>query len=204
MTESIGQNTSGNFADDPGREVKVEILRRDAVPISAPDDQYPDKPTRGKRIVEIAGSNIDSLLELNNLHAQETSLLNDNQFRHLLREACYSRTVAPSHALILGLDPQAKYDSPNFVWFCERFANFVYIDRVIVSQGSRRQGLAGALYQDLFKWAASRHYNLVVCEVNAVPPNTASDSFHEQMGFTQVGDGKPHAGKRVRYLSRSV
>jgi uncharacterized protein len=182
----------------------VEKLRRDAVPISAHDDQDPDKPGREKRIVGIAESNIDGLRELNNLHAQETSLLNDNQFRHLLREACYSRSVAPSHALILGFDPQAKYDSPNFVWFCERFSNFVYIDRVIVSHRSRRQGLAGALYQVLYKWAASRHCDMVVCEVNAVPPNTASDSFHEQMGFTQIGDGKPHAGKRVRYLSRSI
>ena len=168
------------------------------------DDRYPDKPSHEKRIVEISASNIGGLLELNNLHARETSSLNDNQFNQLLREACYSRTVAPSHALILAFDSQARYDSPNFVWFCERFANFVYIDRVIVSQGSRRQGLAAALYQDLFKWAALRHYDLAGCEVNAVPPNPASDSFHEQMGFTQVGDGEPHLGKRVRYLSRSI
>ena len=174
------------------------------VPISTLDDRYRDKSSHEKRVVEISASNIGGLLELNNLHAQETSPLNDNQFRHLLREACYSRTVAPSQALILAFDPQARYSSPNFLWFCERFANFVYIDRVIVSQASRRQGLAAALYQDLFKWAALRHYDLAGCEVNAVPPNPASDSFHEQMGFTQVGDGEPHLGKRVRYLSRSI
>jgi predicted GNAT superfamily acetyltransferase len=184
--------------------MKVENARRDPVPPSTFDDRQPDKPSCEKRIEEISASNIGGLLELNNLHAQETSSLNDNQFRHLLREACYSRTVAPSQALILAFDPQAGYYSPNFLWFCERFSNFVYIDRVIVSQGSRRQGLAGALYQDLFNWVASRHYDLVVCEVNAVPPNPASDSFHEEMGFIQVGNGKPHAGKRVRYLSRSI
>lgn len=174
------------------------------VPISTFDDRFLDKPSHEKRVMEISASNIGGLLELNNLHAQETSSLNDNQFRHLLGEACYSRTVAPSQALMLAFDPHARYYSPNFLWFCERFANFVYIDRVIVSQGSRRQGLAAALYQDLFKWAALHHYDLAGCEVNAVPPNPASDSFHEKMGFTRVGDGEPHPGKRVRYLSRSI
>jgi len=154
--------------------------------------------------VEIAASHINGLLELNNHHAQETSLLNDDQFRHLIREACYSRTIAPSQALIFAFDPQARYYNPNFVWFCERFSNFIYIDRIIVSQVSRRRGLAGALYQDLFRWAASQHYDLIVCEVNAVPPNPVSDSFHEDMGFTQVDNGEPHAGKRVHYLSRSI
>ena len=182
----------------------MENSRQEALPISTFDDCQPDKPSCEKRIAEISASNIGVLLELNNLHAQETSSLNDNQFRHLLREACYSRSVAPSQALILAFDPQAEYYSPNYVWFCEHFSNFVYIDRVIVSQGSRRQGLAGALYQDLFNWAASRHYDLIVCEVNAVPPNPASDSFHEKMGFAQLGDSKPHAGRRVRYLSRSI
>jgi uncharacterized protein len=161
-------------------------------------------PSREKSIRRISASNIRGLLELNNNHAQETSWLSDSQFRHLLRKACYARAIASREAMILAFDPSAEYESPNFIWFRERLSNFVYIDRVIVSQGSRRQGLAAALYEDLIRWAASQRYDFVVCEVNRIPPNPASDSFHEKMGFTLVGEGEPHPGKRVRYLSRPL
>jgi uncharacterized protein len=157
-----------------------------------------------KKIQRISAAKIARLLDLNNGHAQETSWLSESQFRHLLREACYARVVAASEAMILAFDPQAEYDSPNFKWFRERFSNFVYIDRVHVDERSRRRGLATALYQDLFRWAESSHYDFIACEVNQIPPNPASDSFHERMDFAQVGEGEPYAGKRVRYLLRPI
>jgi hypothetical protein len=45
----------------------------------------------------------------------------------------------------------------------------------------------------------------VVCEVNADPPNPASDAFHTALGFAEVGSASIHAGsKTVRYLARRI
>jgi predicted GNAT superfamily acetyltransferase len=41
-----------------------------------------------------------------------------------------------------------------------------------------------------------------VCEVNAEPPNPASDAFHAAMGFAEVGSATLGGGKQVRYFER--
>jgi hypothetical protein len=179
---------------------QVESVGKSAAPASA-DHRHKHMPNSEKKINRISLSMIDGLLQLNNDHAQETSWLSETQFKHLLREACYARAVVSNEAMILAFDPKAEYDSPNFIWFRERFSNFVYLDRVIVAERARRQGLAAAFYEDLFRWAAANRYDFVGCEVNQVPLNPVSDAFHEKMRFTQVGEGEPLAGKRVRYLS---
>ena len=42
----------------------------------------------------------------------------------------------------------------------------------------------------------------MVCEVNAEPPNPASDAFHAALGFTEVGQATLNRGKVVRYFAR--
>jgi hypothetical protein len=45
----------------------------------------------------------------------------------------------------------------------------------------------------------------VVCEVNADPPNPASDAFHAALGFAAVGSAANHGGgKTVRYFCREL
>ena len=46
---------------------------------------------------------------------------------------------------------------------------------------------------------------IVTCEVNAEPPNPASDAFHAALGFAEVGDAVIHGGKKaVRYYVRQI
>ncbi len=43
----------------------------------------------------------------------------------------------------------------------------------------------------------------VVCEVNLDPPNPASDAFHANMGFVEIGQAAIHNGaKTVRYFEK--
>ena len=113
--------------------------------------------------------------------------------------------IGDADALLLAFDQDANYDNPNFNWFRERFDRFVYIDRVVVSPQKRGQGLAQALYQALFRQAAVEHHVRVVCEINWEPPNPASDAFHANLGFEQVGLAVlPGAGKTVRYFARAI
>lgn len=145
------------------------------------------------------------LLALNNEFARELSYLCPEKAAHLVREAAMACRVGEADALLLAFDQDAAYENPNFEWFRDRFARFIYIDRVVVSPAMRGRGLARALYMALFRRAASLKHSRVVCEINLDPPNPASDAFHAALGFEQVGQAVlPRAGKTVRYFSRKI
>ncbi|HXQ03645.1 MAG TPA: GNAT family N-acetyltransferase, partial [Bradyrhizobium sp.] len=81
-------------------------------------------------------------------------------------------------AFLLAFDQDARYDSPNFLWFCARYPSFV---------------------------TAEAGHERVVCEVNTSPPNPASDAFHAASGFVEVGKASIYDGSRaVRYLSHAL
>jgi predicted GNAT superfamily acetyltransferase len=105
----------------------------------------------------------------------------------------------------MALDERADYDSSNYLWFRERLARFVYVDRIVVDPAMRKRGLANRLYEDLFRVARDAGHDRVVCEVNSDPPNPASDALHAALGFVAVGHATIHGGaKSVRYLARSL
>lgn len=146
-----------------------------------------------------------AILALNNAHAVELSWLAPERLNQLLRHAFYARRVGDAAAFLMAFDQGADYDSPNYLWFRERYPRFVYVDRIVVDPAMRNRGLAQLLYKDLFRSAAETGHTLVVCEVNSDPPNPASDAFHEALGFVEVGQAKIHDGiKTVRYLACSL
>ncbi len=153
---------------------------------------------------DLRSADILPILTLNNLHAQETSRLDEDSLANLLKVACYTRgTDNGATAILIALDQAAEYDNPNFHWFKERYDQFLYVDRIIVSDALRGQGVARSLYRDLFDWASSAGQYQVVCEVNFRPPNPGSDAFHQAMGFTEIGQAEIHNGaKSVRYLQK--
>ncbi|UVK52414.1 GNAT family N-acetyltransferase [Mesorhizobium sp. AR02] len=145
------------------------------------------------------------ILALNNEHAAELSWLEAERLSFLLGEAFYARRIGDLEAFIMTFDQDANYDSPNFLWFCERYERFIYVDRVVVAAHARGRGHARRLYQDLFGHAERAGHTLVTCEVNADPPNPASDAFHAALGFAEVGDAVIHGGKKaVRYYVKQI
>jgi predicted GNAT superfamily acetyltransferase len=145
------------------------------------------------------------ILALNNEHAAELSWLEPERLSFLLGEAFYTRRIGNLEAFIMTFDQDARYDSPNFVWFRERYPRFVYVDRVVVAEQARGRGHARRLYQDLFGHGERAGHALVTCEVNTDPPNPASDAFHAALGFAEAGDAVIHGGKKaVRYYIRRI
>ncbi len=141
---------------------------------------------------------------LNKAHEVELSPLTPAGLAMLLTGATYARQI-DGGAMLIAFDQSAAYDSPNFLWHRARFDRFLYVDRVAVAATHRRRGLAAQLYADLIAFAAARGDQRVVCEVNADPPNPASDAFHAALGFEPVGEAfLPDRGKTVRYLARAV
>lgn len=145
-----------------------------------------------------------ALLALNNAHAEELSFLTLDKFRAMAAEAFMAVRAGEADAYIVAFDQDAAYDSPNFLWFRERYERFVYVDRVCVAPQARGRGLARALYVALFVAARHAGHERVVCEVNSDPPNLASDAFHTAMGFAAVGDATLPGGKTVTYFERKL
>ena len=147
----------------------------------------------------------NALLALNNAHAQELSWLEVERLEYLIGEAFLARRIGNFDAFLLAFDQDARYDSPNFIWFRARYPRFVYVDRIVVAASVRGRGCARQLYSDLFEHAARAGHDRVVCEVNKMPPNAASDAFHAALGFVEVGTASVHGGSRtVRYLSQTL
>ena len=146
-----------------------------------------------------------ALLALNNAHAAELSWLEPARLHHLVQQSFMARHVGAADGLMIALDQDAEYDSPNFKWFRARFPRFVYVDRVVVAPVARGRGIARRCYGALFEAALRHGHTLVGCEVNAVPPNPRSSAFHAALGFDVIGsavlDG---SGKTVRYMARRL
>jgi uncharacterized protein len=146
------------------------------------------------------------ILSLNNAHAKETSALDDASLTSLLDIAFYARGIdRGATAILIALDQNASYGSPNFKWFKASRESFVYIDRIIVASSARGKGIARLLYADLFAAAKQAGHDRVVCEVNIDPPNPASEAFHAAMGFDAIGEATIHNGtKTVRYFEKTL
>jgi predicted GNAT superfamily acetyltransferase len=78
----------------------------------------------------------------------------------------------------------ASYDGENFGWFARRYGDFCYLDRVVIHEEFRRQGLGSEVYDEL---ESSCGRPLFALEVNLDPPNVASLAFHTARGFVEVG-----------------
>lgn len=156
-------------------------------------------------IETIAPANESTVLSLNNRHAEELSWLEAERLSFMLGQAFYARRIGTVEAFIMTFDQDADYDSPNFLWLKQRFPRFVYVDRVAVDEAARGRGHARRFYEDLFEQAKRADHTVVTCEVNAEPPNPASDAFHARLGFHEIGTATIHGGKKtVRYFAREI
>ena len=80
----------------------------------------------------------------------------------------------------------SSYDSENYHWFTDRYADrFYYLDRIVLSDRFRRQGLGTFVYDEIEHVAAK--YARLTLEVNLEPRNDISLAFHAARGFAEVG-----------------
>jgi predicted GNAT superfamily acetyltransferase len=151
-------------------------------------------------IRSILRHDLPAILALNNAHAKDVNALTAEALQALLAVAAHARVVDGDKGFLIALSEQTPPQGPNHAWFLARYPAFVYIDRVVVAPEARGMGHARRLYEDLAADAAGRP---LCCEVNLVPPNPGSMTFHERIGFVACGEGDdPRTGKRVRYLIR--
>jgi hypothetical protein len=136
-------------------------------------------------------ADLHTVLAMNEAAVPNVNSLDAGQMQDLCDQAAYFRVAIASNtgkvsAFLLGLTPDAQYQSPNFLWFRRNYPSFAYIDRVAVAEDARRNGLASALYDD-FEASFSNRVPLLACEVNLRPANPGSMQFHRGRGFIQAG-----------------
>ena len=154
----------------------------------------------------LAGLDLAPFRALNNRHPVEVGPpLSEAVFEKMVAMAFYARAVGDGQGFLLAFDQDAPYVNANFEWFKACHNRFVYIDRVLVDPSGQGQGMAKALYLDLFAVASAAHHGVVCAEINSDPPNLASDAFHNKLGFETVGSTYlPNQGKTVRYVAKNL
>ena len=149
-----------------------------------------------------------AILALNAESVRFLSPLDLPRLQRLHAQAAYHRVVEIGGAVaafLLALREGADYDSPNYRWFAQRHARFLYIDRVVVAAACQGQGLGARLYDDIVAFVAATGAGLLTCEFDLEPPNPASAKFHARYGFREVGTQWLAGGaKQVSLQARAV
>jgi len=153
-------------------------------------------------------ADLPAILALNAESVQFLSPLDAVRLQTLHAQAAYHRVIE-SHgrivAFLFAFREGADYDSPNYRWFAERYAQFLYIDRVVVARAQQGHGLGASLYEDLIAFANANGVARLTCEFDLDPPNPASAHFHARFGFREVGTQRIAGGaKRVSLQAREL
>ena len=141
-------------------------------------------------IRDAAAADHEAILALNLESEDLVSPMDAARLVQLDGQAAYHRVVdidGEVAAFLLAFREGADYDSPNYLWFGERYPRFLYIDRIVVSASQQGQQLGRALYDDLFAFARADGIDNITCEFYVVPFNEGSSRFHAKFGFREVG-----------------
>jgi predicted GNAT superfamily acetyltransferase len=159
-------------------------------------------------IRDVTEADYPAVLELNLESEHFLSPLSRARLEALHRQSAYHRVLEGDGriaAFILTFCAEADYDSPNFLWFKERYPSFLYVDRLVVRRDFQSKGCGKMLYQDLVRYCVEQNLPRITCEVDILPPNPVSLRFHRTHGFREVGSHWPYDGKKkVLLLEKRV
>lgn len=99
------------------------------------------------------------------------------------------------------LPPGTTYDSPNYIFFTDRFDHFAYLDRVAITASHQGRGGGALLYREVERRTEAPWFTL---EVNVVPPNEGSLRFHHREGFVEVAQEETRPGKVVSLMAKRL
>ena len=153
------------------------------------------------RALQISDSS--SIWEINEQGLPGTGKVSEQEILDLLNYSSFSIGLFDSNSLlgfVICLPPKTAYGSLNYLWFNERYDDFLYVDRIAVSTANRNQKIGSKLYQAVID-TASKIGVPIAAEVNLRPPNPDSVRFHQRHGFTEIGQFE-HGQKAVIMMLR--
>ena len=142
------------------------------------------------------------VLALNNGAVPHVNALSEREFSWIVSHADYFRVAEDDSGVVgfvIALGAGHEYWSLNYRWFTDRGGDFLYLDRVVVSETARNSGVGRALYDDIDRFAGGK-WPRITLEVNLLPPNPGSLAFHERLGFGRVGVREEENGTKAVVL----
>ena len=127
-----------------------------------------------------------------------TSLIEIFEMASVALSVCVADVVV---GFCLVLPPGTTYDSPNYLYFCERYSSFAYLDRVAFDDGFRGKGLGASLYREVER---RLDVDVLTLEVNVKPRNDGSLRFHAREGFVEVDQMETRPGKVVSLMAKTL
>lgn len=99
------------------------------------------------------------------------------------------------------MKPGLPYPSTNYQWFCDKYDDFIYLDRVVFAESHQGKGYGSILYSEVESRSTESLFTL---EVNLKPRNEGSLRFHERLGFVEVGQQISGSGKLVSLMAKTL
>ncbi len=99
-------------------------------------------------------------------------------------------------AFLITVRENKPYGSVNYKWFLDKYEEFLYIDRVVVSQKYHHIGIGRLIYDEVIKHAKATGIKKITAEIDIQPPNPISLKFHEMFGFKEVGKQVIYGGEK--------
>lgn len=159
------------------------------------------------QIREMTQADSRTVISLNRAVVHVTSPMDSDRFTYL-NELSSKKLVAELNgdvvAFVMAIADGKAYDNGNYRWFSERLRNFIYVDRVVVSDDCRGHGIGRRLYSLVYDAALKSGVSNVCAEMDLEPPNVGSLRFHEQAGFVQIGTRDLKTGKKVSMQVRPI
>ncbi len=149
-------------------------------------------------------SDLDQIWSINQENIPEVgNVANLERLNQLINWSSHVLVVREQEiaGFIILMRENQSYDSLNYDFFNTQNDPFLYVDRIAIKEGHRRQGLGKMIYEKTIDIA--NDLNLpTCCEVNTIPRNGPSLAFHDNFGFKEVG-AKDYDDHSVVYLKKS-
>jgi uncharacterized protein len=156
-------------------------------------------------IRELTPADLDACVELNNGSIPAVSEADATKMAKLVEESLVSLVAVHDGEVVgfcVNFGPGADYHSVNYRWFCDRYDDFAYLDRIVVAPEARSMGIGAALYAAVEERIAGTPW--LFCEVNLRPRNDGSLRFHSRLGFVEVGQQETDYGILVSMLAKDL
>ena len=134
------------------------------------------------------------LLEIHALNQENTpevgSLASIKELQNLVTQSSNNYYISLNDTVIafmICFRERSNYHSDNYKFFSKKENKFLYVDRIAIKDTYRRKGIAKNLYS-IIEMQANVESIPLCCEVNTIPLNEISIRFHQDFGFSQVGE----------------
>ena len=154
-------------------------------------------------IVDANKDDLEFIVSLNKDSMPSVSELSTEKAIHLLKISNYFRILKIKDKPIGFLNAifsDMEFNNINYLWFKNRYKNFIYVDRIIINKEFQNHGYGAIFYNDLINTINDDFLN-IGCEINVKPYNLKSINFHKKFGFMEVGREYIENGKKqVAYM----